>query len=298
MSTTMKKRILTILTLFCFFVTSCVEDVDVTNGQEKQVVVNCLLVNDTVQELTLNYSEPKFYTNFEPIVDAKVTLWVEDKFVGEFKVADNNKWYLKHKPIILKEYTLKVEVPGRKLIYATTTFPNKPSIRRVEENDTEESYCFVKRNHDIFWIFAIAAEFSRNPKPGSFYDKTQYLIHPIGCTLSNVDNFNIDDRHGTEYKHPMYYYYIRVLPESEDKEQYFDVSKITRVFTVFRGVSQEYDLYLKSALQRILLYKNNDDPNIIFDESVIYSNIVNGVGIFGACNDTEFCCAPASDIVT
>ncbi len=286
----MNKNILTILILFCFFVTSCVEDVDITRGQKKQVVVNCLLVNDTVQELTLNYSEPGFYAYFEPIVDAKVTLWIENKCVGEFKLGAKNKWYLKYRPFQLKEYTLKVEVPGQKIVSATTTFPQAPLVRRAQEYDKASSFGFAKKNHDVFWIFANGLAIDVDPKETLVFKRTPHLINPLGCNLLSVDEFNSDNRGLDNNIYPIYYYYVRVLACDNEQPQYFEVSELTRGILTFRGVSKEYDLYLKSALQKILLYTDEDDPKIMLDESAVYSNIINGVGIFGACNDVAFAC--------
>ncbi len=281
------KNICTFFILTGFFLASCVEDVDISMGQEKKVVVNCLLVKDSIQELTLNYSAFELYSDYEPIKEAKATLWSKGDSIGEFKRSENNKWLLKHMPKPYAEYTLKVEVPGRDTISATTIFPRKPYIRRVEANDKENSYGFVKQKHEVFWVFA-------NPYQGlseiGMPIKQPVLISPIGSNLLDIDSFNIDLRGTHMGNYPVYHHYLRVLPG--EYEQYFEVSEIVSAFVVFRGVSNEYDQYLKSILSKMLAYSIEDDPKLMLDETMIYSNIKNGVGIFGAYNDIEFCCFP------
>ena len=49
-----------------------------------------------------------------------------------------------------------------------------------------------------------------------------------------------------------------------------------------RSASAEYDRYLKSILEKLKFYEDPDDPARWFDETVIFSNIENGLGIFAA----------------
>ena len=59
-------------------------------------------------------------------------------------------------------------------------------------------------------------------------------------------------------------------------------------FVVIRTASEEYDRYIKSVIEKKTFYESDDDPVRWFDESSIYSNIENGLGIFAAYNEQEF----------
>jgi hypothetical protein len=57
---------------------------------------------------------------------------------------------------------------------------------------------------------------------------------------------------------------------------------------VMRSASAEYDRYLKSILEKLKFYEDPDDPARWFDETVIFSNIENGLGIFAAYWQQDF----------
>jgi hypothetical protein len=56
----------------------------------------------------------------------------------------------------------------------------------------------------------------------------------------------------------------------------------------FRSASEEYDRYMKTSCRKMQLYHSESDPVQWFDETVVYSNINGGVGIFAAYNDVIF----------
>ena len=56
----------------------------------------------------------------------------------------------------------------------------------------------------------------------------------------------------------------------------------------FRTASAEYDKYIKTSMQKILMRSDETDPGIWFDETKVFSNIDNGTGIFAAYYNQYF----------
>ena len=57
---------------------------------------------------------------------------------------------------------------------------------------------------------------------------------------------------------------------------------------VFRAASAEYDRYLRSVIEKMLFYESEGDPSAWFEQTVVYSNIEHGLGIFGAYYQTAY----------
>ena len=86
---------------------------------------------------------------------------------------------------------------------------------------------------------------------------------------------------------------IRIIPDATINSQNpyeFTVRdpQYQATFIVMRSASAEYDKYLKSVIEKMKFYQSDDDPARWFDESVVYSNIHNGIGIFGAYWQVSF----------
>lgn len=110
-------------------ITGCVQPVGIQPSEEREVFVKCVLMNDTVQAVTLLYSGPMVAERFEPVETAEVFITGPEKARIVFQPAGDGRWENGFHPQKGGEYTLHVQIPGRKEITATTRFPEEYAIR-------------------------------------------------------------------------------------------------------------------------------------------------------------------------
>ena len=131
----MKKSPLSLLILtmgLLSLLTSCVRDVVLDAGEKPAVVVECILSNDDVQELYLDFTKGASKKGAKPLTEAVATLidLTESRTVGQFvKGKEENLWTLEYSAISQHHYRLEVQVPGYDLIYAEDTMPERLDIR-------------------------------------------------------------------------------------------------------------------------------------------------------------------------
>ena len=70
----MKRFLILIATLALACLTSCVRDVSLDAGESPQVIVDCILSNDDVQELYLCFTKGASRQEAEPLTEAVATL--------------------------------------------------------------------------------------------------------------------------------------------------------------------------------------------------------------------------------
>ncbi|MFV0391889.1 MAG: DUF4249 family protein [Paludibacteraceae bacterium] len=286
----MKKHILYPIVLVALFLSGCVETIDFSRYEDKRVVVNCLLTRDTVQKLTLNYTSPLGENYYEEVTQAKITLLENDIPIGEFQKTGYAEWKLNFRARFRQNYSLNIEIPGKELITATTVFPSPVYISRLRELDNKYKKFYQKDsielvNPRVFWAFAFQKKQDTVMIP-IVIEPTFRLYQSIGTDYPKVDDFNsesADKFSGTTKK---YFVYLRMLPDA-DTDRFF-LEELYSSVVVFRAVSDEYDHYLKSGISKMLVYKSFNDPSRWLDESEIYTNVENGLGIFGAYYDRMF----------
>lgn len=282
---------------------ACVQDIEIKpkDGVGK-VVVSCVLRNEKVQELKLTYSSSLKDDFEEEVTDAKATLYEGENKVGTFTKVAHSMWKLPYTPERGKNYRLVVEVPGQPTITATTTMPIPVIIRRGATHLDYRVKNFVQYNHSApFWIFALQSSFEDikyHFLPVRLEDDRKVtLSYNIATTHKNVDRFNengVPDEHNVFNDGSIpFEYYIRSIPDATINSQNpyeFTVRdpQYQATFIVMRSASAEYDKYLKSIIEKMKFYQSDDDPARWFDESVVYSNIHNGIGIFGAYWQVSF----------
>jgi hypothetical protein len=273
---------------------ACVEDLPFNPDEAVLPVVNCLLSNDTVQHLSLTKSVSIGSSYFfKEIREATITLSAGDSVVGQFERKGYDDWQLQYTPLPDIAYTLTVDLPGEPALRATTTMPVANRIVDDRQRNVYPSKFFYQYSAPhACWAYVLYPP-----------DLPDGILRPSGNERLNllagtdhphVDRFNEDGLLTTlirEATTPAYRYYIRIpaLPSITGsipfclQATYEDFS-----FVVFRTASEEYDRYLKTSLQKMFLYIDETDPGTWFDESRIYSNIQNGIGIFAAYNDQYF----------
>lgn len=277
-----------ILLLLSLCTGGCIEAVDISPEPGKKIVVNCLLDNSEVQTLHLTYVSSFEDTYYKEVEVASISLFEEGVEVGVFTKEDFSAWQLKYRPKPGKKYEIRVEIPGEPTISASTSFPFEPPIVANRGKDVDGRRYFEKKSGTpIFWIFAL-----KNPKTNHrqlpIIESHYKLIAEIGTDYKSVDPFNkrppSDSPDATTN---LQLGYLRMLPNKRVNQFYVE-KWLYHCVVVFRAVSDEYDQYLKSSVSKMLVYNSFNDPTQWLDESEIYSNINNGVGVFGAYNDRIF----------
>lgn len=275
-----------ILTIFFTTVLyGCVEDLDTDYDGSKKVVLNCLLTNDSIQHLTLSYSNPFGKIIYDEVTDAKVSLYLHGRLLGHFRKTSYMEWILKHKPWPNGKYDIVVEMPDGQKITASTTFPKPIIAHRVKALESYRKTVWEVEPSDVYWVYAFQKDGDTIMRPVVIGPNCDFL-RALGTDNPNVDNFNLQKGNTDEAgKHEAY---IRML--ASDTTTTYSLYDIYTGVVVFCAVSDEYDKYLKSSLSKLYVYDAFDDPTQGFDESVIYSNVKNGLGIFGAYSEWLYNC--------
>ena len=128
---------------------SCMELADL-DPREREVVVNCVLLNDSVQTVSLRYTSYISENEYPYVEDAEVTVSGRDlendgpteHYV--FRKKGKGEWVSEFYPVPGYTYNLTVKIPDCETITASTKYP-KDDIRIVEytgENVLLPFYCY------------------------------------------------------------------------------------------------------------------------------------------------------------
>jgi hypothetical protein len=288
----------TIIDALCL--SGCVTDFQMDDTVNSAPVVNCLLHNDSIQSLTLtrSVSVGDGYI-FKEISDATITLSVGDSIVGSFSKVGYSSWRLRFRPSEKVQYVLKILLPDSTVMTASTIMPpSTMNFIKGKETDAYPIRHFLQlRAPQPVWAFIIDADrfLLKGDLPASD-DKMNEMIgtnHPLADRFNQFGEFSglLPDA-----VTPPYNYYVRFQPDSLSFDKNDSISFIMETtygdhsFIFFRTASEEYDNYLKTSLQKIWICKDETDPGQWFDESVVFSNINHGVGIFAAYTDQIIRC--------
>lgn len=274
--------------------TSCIESIDYGKAHGTKLVVNCILVPEEEQTLRISFNGEIGSYRFDTPENAEARLFCNGNEIGKFSKLENDPyWKLMHQPIPGGKYCIKVSVPGYDEITAETTFPN--STPPVERTSSVSPRIFIQTGESTpFWIFAVrqpVEEWDILMRYPSATEKDR-LSQEIGTDHPGVDGFNVQTlpvriSDNVEGKTISQYIYLRVVPAEVQYPLQFSLEwqNMTGSLVYFRSVSDEYDKYLKTSLQKILAVQDEDDPTYWFDDKKVYCNINGGLGIFGAYRD-------------
>ena len=112
-------------------IVSCVQDVILDAGDKPQVVVACILTDESVQTLRLSFTKGASLSEAPPLTEAKAALFEGDEKVGEFRNNQGEEWTLQYSAKSGHSYRLEVEVPGYDRIWAEQTMPSPPQIQCI-----------------------------------------------------------------------------------------------------------------------------------------------------------------------
>ena len=277
-----------------FFFTSCVKELPFDSAEGEVPVVNCLLINDTIQSLSLTQSvkitDPLYV---KEIPDAEISLSTNGEVVGYFERKSYGTWQLKYTPVEGNVYDLLVKLADGKELKATTTMPVANRFEPQIDEDRYPTRNFIQYTEGFpCWIYILRdgdlAQDLMHPVPGP----KAVMANNLGTDNPLIDPFNKHQNMSDlniDVTMPFYDFYLRIqsLPDSIQLTVPFGIQAGYSYYSYiyFRTVSEEYDLYLKSSIQKMNIYLDPDDPVHMFDESRVYSNIRNGVGIFGAYSE-------------
>jgi len=291
---------------------SCVRETVMAPEERPFVVVECVLCEESFQTLSLSYSKAANGSGNSPIVDGRVILTdlSDNGHKYEFTHYEKGVWTCTCSAIQGHAYRLEVLIPGQTPVLAETSMPSNFSIdynfySMYSNQQLPEKYNL--HPYAVGIIYTVASEFpiwvwgvNYNPDSG-----IREMAEEMCTDYSRVDSFNLS---GALYEslanNPMLYFldqdltgrvshmcYLRLNAFSGAPEDFLisgslygdhmfrDTPSETEGFLIFETVSDEYDLYLKDALT----YLNKTTEYLdIYRRDNLYSNIVGGIGVFGA----------------
>ena len=135
---------------------------------------------------------------------------------------------------------------------------------------------------DPYWIYSC---YTYNYPDWLIGENTEFPIRSLPSTVY------LSDEIGTNHKYadPIHQAYIRIPAKDIAGNYAFEIeTSCTNAFIIFRASSKEYDAYMKSSLKKASLFNEEYDISRWFDESAVYSNVSNGLGVFASYSDTVY----------
>ena len=240
---------------------------------------------------------------------------------GYFERGEDDEWTLDYAAVPEHSYRLEVRVPGYELIWAEQTMPEELSVRTVPFGSAAihlelEYYDETLAGSDVIltdsipehgWIYAL----NYNPQTGK-----REIVEELCTDYPYVDNYNLTGKtfdppyelfdqynKGVSeylYRNPYlegYSLHRRYLRIPRQKVKYpFSVGgglegqywwkwytepSDTLGLVMYMSVSDDYDKYFTEAQKFISVY-GSSDLTLAWQRDNIFTNIHNGVGIFGA----------------
>ena len=301
-----------------FLIPSCMKEVAMDAMEEPQVVVECILCDEPVQNLYLTYTKGASRESAPELseAEARLTDLTEGKEVGLFSRSADGSWELSYSAIPSHNYRLDVSIPGHDPISAEQEMPEVPSLD-AEWNWWRENlpadakyrmvhgYVFsVDTLRDPVWFYGI-----NYPDMDSEGEMTEYLA----TDYPDVDRFNeqtstysgfstFDSRYFRLSVYPdlmddaNHRHYLRFPPREaerteflvsgdfhgylEDKTDFVHSRKRFPELHYF-AASEDYDRFLSDAYQLEEVSASSDLSSIFLRDNV-FSNIQGATGIFGA----------------
>ena len=283
------KKILAAFIPFSLLFMSCTSVVDgVYFDEKKKVTLNCVLstASDTVTAW-LTHTAPIIGENsFQPITGASILLSENGLLVGSFTLSDSCAYILPYK--IKPGATYRIEaITNITTLWAETIVPSGSSIN-------------FKAVRGEFRIEGVNIEITDHPGEDNFYwitaieHATQYnqgSHKRIACGIQSnsmlFDDFNRILIQGSDYNFE-FDYYARVDDKGFSGKTasmvVLPVCANPPMDMMVISADSHFDRYLKTAMTRYRMDLFTEDFPVLYTPFPIYSNVINGVGIFGAIN--------------
>ena len=277
------------------FLSACEQDLRTDILIQEKLCLNCILNPDSTVKASLSLSQSiSEEQTFTKINNARVELVTNGQTVT-LRNSGDGLYSLGSKPAAGAVYEIRANVQGYPLLKATTKVSLKPDASVILTNPV------VNENIEIY---SYTANVTINDLLGInrywFYDVYYLLIPQVKSVTfrtgyANIDSPLMDDFNKvTDATEPLgyrYEYYLRIKDTNNDGQQlafnigFWDTWK-NEDYDMYHimDVDEHYDKYLKSVIKQ----KMNEN-NVLFSEPVqIYTNIENGLGIFGSAAITSF----------
>ena len=183
-----------LLLLLASLFTSCVKDVVLDAMEDPQLVVNCVLTVNPVQELKLSYTKSASRSEAPPVVGAEAVLTdlSENREAGRFVQTDDGTWQLEYAAIPTHSYRLDVTIPNHDPVWAEQTMPGKPPVESFEgilHGDNYTSYETLPKGIQYrstfpctIWAYAFDYD---------YHWEQREIVEEICTNYPYVDNFNL-----------------------------------------------------------------------------------------------------------
>ncbi len=295
---------------------SCVREVAMDAMEEPQVAVECILCDEPVQTLKLNYTKGASQEKAEDLPEAEAVLTdlTAGKEAGRFSRSANGVWRLEYAAIPLHDYRLDVTIPGHEPISAEQRMPDAPEIDAVwdswrynlpqdEKYREEQGYIFSADTLTFpVWFYGM-----NYPDPSSNgritellctdypeVDKFNEVTYSIGTSL--WDCFFRTSAYPDLAYAPQHRHYLRFPERAAEKTEFIingdfegymenpgDFVNCVKRFPELHyfSASDDYDRYLADCYHLEQLSSSSDLSSIFLRDN-LYSNVQGAMGIFGA----------------
>ena len=275
--------------------TSCIKTLsDQLPEPPPKLVVNAAISSDSI--LTVNISKSIPILNNEnnmtlPFVQgATINFYEDGQFLFPLQETDHG-YYSKpaYKPSEGRVYSIKVDKQGFASVSAQTTIPEKVGIISFDTTIVTEEYqdysekiisCELKYTDDnnIENFYSLECIKSYYDPDDNYFVEHQYIFveeseeyfydKPYGILLWTD---KLTNGQTVSIKFEIDPYYIYYQPEGND-----DVSVKYTIY--LKSLEEDYYQYEKS---KHLYYENGDGDDPFTEPVLIYSNVENGLGVFG-----------------
>lgn len=275
--------------LILSFVSSCEKDLQTDINVNSKLCFNCILYSDSLIHGSLSLSHSiSNNKDFQKINNAQIELMKDGQPIGSLQNTGDGIYKIDINPVEGSRYTVHIKVEGYPQLNAITRVPYKPqveyklldSIKNQLNLETYYSYTSQitirdKLGTNRYWLY----RFSNHPSMGLILSGIIDVNSPL------VDDFNkvIDATFHLGYYYD--YYYLRINDIGKDGQALtISSTNYKKDVLFFMDTDEHYDKYLKSTIKQ----KMNEN-DLLFNEPVqIYTNIENGLGIFGSVAITSF----------
>ena len=287
--TSMKKNRLSIIyTIIILFFCSCIKETDLTIDTyiKRPFVYSIITQNDFTIEL-LWTKDPLSEDQFKPIENAQISAYKNNNLIGTLKETDSGKYILEnYTGQIDEKYSIEIIIPNwEDTIYAETTLPNKPSYSiEIEKTDTSNYEINLHINdkssqNNYYAINQSTTYYCENknfltPNYLNTINFNDYVSSDNSIIIENKDEI---DRYSLNCFYNNVNEYREYNQNNTGDELMHNVDSLL-IISQFRQLNADLYEYLedKEKYQIIKEGYNNNQKNI-------YSNIINGLGIFTSC---------------
>ena len=278
-----------LFSIIFFILFSCKKELDTKVCVSPKLCFNCILNPDSLVKGRLNLSQSiSENKSFTKINNAIIELTKDGVFIGLMKNTGDGIYSMEYKPITGSQYDIQIRAKGYPELNASTIMPSKPNVGYQLSNPIVHGTSF-----NSFTSYTIEKRITDKPGINRYWHYRLRLdptnIWRFAGGSYNVDSPLIDDFNkvidATDKLGFHYEYYLRINDTGKDGQILtFDDIAYKNEINFFMDTDEHYDKYLKSTIKQ----KMNEN-NLLFNEPVqIYTNIENGLGIFGSAAITSF----------